>query len=49
MQRAVLDTVRRASRAKIKNGSFAADLRFVHISRYAIKSVIWALQVFFLF
>ena len=22
---------------KIKNGSFASDLRFVHISRYAIK------------
>ena len=22
---------------KIKNGSFASDLRFVHISRYALK------------
>ena len=34
---AVLDTVRRASWGKIENGSFAPDLRFVHISRYAIK------------
>ena len=29
---------------KIKNGSFASDLRFVHISRYAIKipgEIVW--------
>ena len=34
---AVLDTVRRASWGKIENGSFASDLRVVHISCYAIK------------
>ena len=41
---AVLDTVRRASWEKIKNGSFASDLRSVHISRYAIKipgEIVW--------
>ena len=37
-KQAVLDTVRRASWGKkIKNGSFASDLRFLHISCYAIK------------
>ena len=34
---AVLDTVRKASWGKIKNCSFASDLRSVHISRYALK------------
>ena len=33
----LIDMVRRASWGKIKNGSFASDLRSVHISRYAIK------------
>ena len=41
---AVLDTVRGHHGEKIKNGSFASDLRFVHISRYAIKipgEIVW--------
>ena len=40
----MLDTVRRAAWGKIKNGSFASDLRSVHISRYAIKipgEIVW--------
>ena len=40
----VLDTVWGHHGEKIKNGSFASDLRFVHISRYPIKipgEIVW--------
>ena len=40
----VLDTVRRASQGKNQKRLIASDLRFVHISRYAIKiqgEIVW--------